>query len=319
MRKEDAAVEQPVIRCHSLTKSFGGKRAVDGLSFTVWSGEVFGLLGPNGAGKTTTVECVEGVQRPDGGTVEVLGMTHGAQSARIKARLGVQLQSTGLFPGLTVRETVDLYRSFFPRALPTAEVLRMLGLTEVQKAYPARLSGGWRQRLTLALALVNDPDVLFLDEPTTGLDPAARREVWNMVRDLRARGKAVLLTTHYMEEAAQLCDRVAVIDHGRMLAEGRPADLVRETFAESAIEFALPEGLNPALLQDLPGTARLVVQDGTCTLYSSRVPETVAGLLQVSREQGFPLERFTVRQASLEDLFLRLTGRRLQAETGGAA
>lgn len=312
-------MNQPVIRCHQLTKSFGDRRAVDGLSFAVARGEVYGLLGPNGAGKTTTVECIEGIQQPDAGVVEVLGMSHATQSSAIKARLGVQLQSTGLFPGLTVRETIDLYRSFFPRALPTAEVLQLLGLNEFQKADPARLSGGWRQRLTLALALVNDPDVIFLDEPTTGLDPAARRDVWDLVRTLQGRGKTVALTTHYMEEAARLCDRVAVIDRGRMLAEGRPDDLVREAFAEAAVEFAAHPGLEPSRLQALPGVTRLVAENGTCTLYSTQIPDMVAGLLELSRKQNFPLERFTVRQATLEDLFLRLTGRRLQAETGGAA
>lgn len=309
----------PVIRCQHLTKRFGEKLAVDGLSFSVAPGEVYGLLGPNGAGKTTTVECIEGIQQPDAGVIEVLGMSHAAQGAAIKARLGVQLQSTGLFPGLSVRETIDLYRSFFPRTLPTAELLRLLGMMEFQKADLAKLSGGWRQRLTLALALVNDPDLIFLDEPTTGLDPAARREVWALVKTLQGQGRTVVLTTHYMEEAAQLCDRVAVIDRGRIVAEGRPADLVREAFAESAIEFAAPEGLEPTRLRELPGVTRLVAENGTCTLYSAQVPETVAGLLQVSREQNFPLERFTVRQATLEDLFLKLTGRRLQAETGGAA
>jgi len=161
--------------------------------------------------------------------------------------------------------------------------------------------------------------VLFLDEPTTGLDPAARREVWDLIRTLQGRGKTVVLTTHYMEEAARLCDRVAVIDAGRMLAEGRPDDLVRRAFAESAIEFAVPPGLDPARLQALPGVTRVAAGAGTCTLYSLGVPDTVASLLQLSGEQGFPLERFTVRQATLEDLFLRLTGRRLQPETGGAA
>lgn len=312
-------MDHPVICCQHLTKRFGSKVAVDGISFAAAPGEVYGLLGPNGAGKTTTVECIEGVQQPDAGAVEVLGMSHTAQSAAIKARLGVQLQTTGLFPGLTVRETIDLYRSFFPRALPTAEVLRLLRLTEFQKADPAKLSGGWRQRLTLALALVNDPELIFLDEPTTGLDPGARREIWDLVKTLQGQGRTVVLTTHYMEEAAYLCDRVAVIDHGRIVAEGRPDELVREAFAESAIEFAAPEDLEPTRLKELPGVTRLVVENGTCTLYSAHVPETVAGLLQVSREQDFPLERFTVRQATLEDLFLKLTGRRLQAETGGAA
>lgn len=304
----------PIVRVENLTKRYGGQTAVDGLSFTVTRGEVYGLLGPNGAGKTTTVECIEGLRQPDGGLVEVLGMTHGTASEQIKARLGVQLQTTGLFPRLTVRESIDLYAAFFPRALPTDAVLRMLGLTERQKADPATLSGGWRQQLTLALALVNDPDLIFLDEPTTGLDPAARREVWELVRSLKAQGKTILLTTHYMEEAAQLCDRVAVIDRGRLLVEGRPAELVRQAFAETAIEFATPDGADPDRLTSLPGVTRVAAEADTTTLYSTQVPDTVAGLLRLSQESGFPLERFAVRQATLEDLFLHLTGRRLQPE-----
>ncbi|HEY8345991.1 MAG TPA: ABC transporter ATP-binding protein [Symbiobacteriaceae bacterium] len=304
-------MNHPAIRVQHLVKCYGNQRAVDGVSFTVAPGEVYGLLGPNGAGKTTTVECIEGLRKPDSGLIEVLGMSHETQSRAIKARLGVQLQSAGLFPRLTVRETIDLYASFFPRTLPTDQVLRLMGLTDLQKADPATLSGGWRQRLTLASALVNDPDLIFLDEPTTGMDPAARRDVWDLIRGLKALGKTIVLTTHYMEEAAQLCDRVAVIDHGRLLAEGRPDDLVRQAFPETAVEFTTPAGVEPACLRELPGVIRLVAEAGTCTLYSIRIPDTVAGLLQLSREASFPLERFTVRQPTLEDLFLRLTGRRL--------
>jgi len=307
-------VTHPIIRVQDLVKRYGDRSAVNGLSFAVKCGEVYGLLGPNGAGKTTTVECIEGLRQPDSGIVEVLGMSHQTATEAIKARVGVQLQSTGLFPRLTVRETIDLYRTFFPRALPTDEVLRLLGLTDRQKADPATLSGGWRQRLTLALALVNEPDLLFLDEPTTGLDPAARRDLWDLVRALKRKGKTIVLTTHYMEEAAQLCDRVAVIDHGQLLAEGRPADLVRQAFAETAIEFATPAEADPNRLKGLAGVTRVVAETETTTLYSTRIPDTVAGLLQLSREASFALERFTVRQATLEDLFLQLTGRRLQAD-----
>ncbi len=302
---------QPAISVQNLTKRYGEQIAVDTLSFEVAPGEVYGMLGPNGAGKTTTVECVEGLRQPDGGTITVLGMQHANQTEAIKARLGVQLQSTGLPSRLTVRETLDLYASFFPKATPTHELMEWLGLTEKQNADPSTLSGGWRQRVTLALALVNDPDVVFLDEPTTGMDPAARRAVWDLVLELKRRGKTVILTTHYMEEAATLCDRVAVVDKGRIIAEGRPADLVREHFAETAIEFSAPAEIAMSDWKALDGVTRVMTETDALTLYSTTVPETVAGLLALSQQRGFALERFTVRQATLEDLFLRLTGRRI--------
>lgn len=302
----------PAILVEGLVKAYGSRRAVDNLSCRVERGEVYGLLGPNGAGKTTTVECMEGLREPDQGSIQILGMRHRDQGTEIKARLGVQLQSTGLFPRLSVRELIDLYAAFFPRSLPTDQLLSLTGLTERQQADPATLSGGWRQRVTLALALVNDPEILFLDEPTTGMDPASRREVWGLIRTLQKQGKTVLLTTHNMEEAAYLCDRVAVIDRGRVIAEGRPHELVRAHFAETAIEFATPDALPVARLQALPGVSRLVTEPASTTLYSTQVPETVAGLLQLSREENLRLDRFTVREATLEDLFLRLTGRRLE-------
>lgn len=301
------------IEVENLRKRYGDHQAVDRLSFTVTAGEVYGLLGPNGAGKTTTVESIVGLRQPDAGTIQVLGLTQGPDAAAIKARLGVQLQSTGLFPKLTVRETINLFATFFPRRLPADHLMDLVGLREKERAMTTALSGGQRQRLTLALALVNDPDVVFLDEPTTGMDPQARRGVWDIVRELQRRGKTVLLTTHYMEEAAQLCSRLAVVDRGRIIAEGNPEDLVRQHFPETAVEFATPTG--PALdrLKELPGVTRLLAENGSTTLFTVGVPETVAGLLDLSRQAGFRLDNFTVRTATLEDLFLRLTGRRIRS------
>jgi len=300
------------IEVQDLHKRYGELRAVDGISFAVSPGEVYGLLGPNGAGKTTAVECVEGLRLPDSGTIRVLGLSHGTDSAAIKARLGVQLQSTGLFPTLTVREIIDLYATFFPRSLKTADLIELVGLNEKARTASQSLSGGQRQRLTLALALVNDPDVIFLDEPTTAMDPAARRAVWDMVLSLKARGKTIVLTTHYMEEAAQLCDRVAVVDKGRFIAEGKPADLVREHFAETAVEFGTPKGVALAQLKEVPGVNRVLTENGSTTLFTTDVPETVSRLLALAQSNGFTLDRFTVRTATLEDLFLRLTGRRIR-------
>ncbi|MGE5674432.1 MAG: ABC transporter ATP-binding protein [Mycobacterium leprae] len=302
------------IEVKDLIKRYGDQTAVDGISFTVQAGEVYGMLGPNGAGKTTTVECVEGLRRPDAGSIRVLGLDPQQDARAIKARLGVQLQSTGLFPKLTVREIIDLYATFFPRAVPTEQLMDLVGLRAKAKSMTTQLSGGQRQKLTLALALVNDPEILFLDEPTTAMDPAARREVWGLVESLKARGKTIILTTHYMEEAATLCDRVAVVDRGRIIAEGRPDDLVRQHFAETAIEFATPQPAVLAELKSLAGVSRVVTENGTAMLFSSNVPETVAGLLALSREAGFRLDRFTVRNATLEDLFLRLTGRKIREQ-----
>ena len=300
------------IEVSNLRKTYGTHTAVDGISFTVAAGEIFGMLGPNGAGKTTTVECIEGLRQPDAGHVQVLGMTHGRQTAEIKARMGVGLQTTGLFPKLTVREIINLYATFFPRSLPTSDLIELVGLKEKVNAYSAQLSGGQKQRLAIALALVNDPDLVFLDEPTTAMDPAARRSVWDLVLDLKARGKTVVLTTHYMEEAAHLCDRVAVVDRGRIIAEGRPDDLVRDHFAETAIEFSTPRGVALDRLMELDGVNRVMEENGSTTLLSTEVPETVAALLAFAKAQQFRLDRFTVRNATLEDLFLRLTGRRIR-------
>lgn len=300
------------IEVRNLRKAYGGQPAVDGLSFTVAVGEVYGMLGPNGAGKTTTVESVEGLRQPDSGEIQVLGMSHGKDTPAIKARIGIGLQTTGLFPKLTVREIINLYASFFPRPLATANLIELVGLKEKGNARSAELSGGQKQRLALALALVGDPDLVFLDEPTTAMDPAARRSVWDLILDLKARGKTVVLTTHYMEEAAYLCDRVAVVDRGRIIAEGRPDDLVREHFSETAIEFSTPKSVALDRFKALAGVSRVLTENGATTLLSTDVPESVAALLAFAKAEAFRLDRFTVRNATLEDLFLRLTGRRIR-------
>lgn len=302
----------PAIEVEGLRKRYGDLSAVDNLSFRVEQGSVYGMLGPNGAGKTTAVECVIGLRQPDEGRIEVLGMAQGKETREIKARLGVQLQTTGLFPKLKVRETLEVYANLFPRSLPLDQVLAMVDLQEKQKAYVSTLSGGQRQRLCLALALVNDPDLIFLDEPTAAMDPASRRSVWEIVKNLRRMGKTILLTTHFMDEAAQLCDRVAVVDHGKIIAEGHPTDLVREHFSETAVEFQAVAGVELRSLEGLSGVARAEEDNGAVTLYSHDVPDTVAALFSFAREQGFRLDRFTVREATLEDLFLRLTGRKIR-------
>ena len=302
-----------VIELSDLRKRYGAAIAVDGISFTVAAGEIFGLLGPNGAGKTTTVECLLGLRKPDGGTLRVLGQERGAESREIRARLGVQLQTTGLLPQLTVREQVALFADLYPHPLPAAGILASVGLEEQARTATRALSGGQKQRLAVALALVGDPDLVFLDEPTTGLDPQARRALWDVVRGLKRAGKTVLLTTHYMEEAEQLCDRVAILDHGRIIELDAPEALINKHFHETAIEFV---ALSPAAGErgaGLPAVANTLCEDGHVTLYSTDVPRTMAGLFDLVAARELAFKDMTVRQATLEDVFLKLTGRRIRS------
>jgi ABC-2 type transport system ATP-binding protein len=306
-------MNQKSITVQDLHKSYGDTAAVAGVSFEVASGEVFGLLGPNGAGKTTTVECLLGLREPDSGNITVLGMEHDTDAREIKERIGAQLQTTGLYPKLTVRELIDLFGSLFPRAHSTESVVEMVGLQEKARTLSKNLSGGQRQRLAVALALVNDPDLIFLDEPTTGLDPQARRGLWDVIRGLQAAGKTVLLTTHYMEEAEQLCDRVAVVDHGRIIALDTPEALINHHFRETAIEFVAVGEPPREALTALPGVTHTLFENGRPTLYSTDVPRTMAGLFDLVTAEELAFKDMTVRQATLEDVFLKLTGRRIRA------
>jgi ABC-2 type transport system ATP-binding protein len=306
-------MNRPTVTVHNLCKRYDDVQAVRRVRFDVAAGEVFGLLGPNGAGKTTTVECILGLTRPDAGQITVLGMQHGNHSQQIRARIGAQLQTTGLYPWLTVRELVELFAQLFPRARPTDEVISLVGLEEKARVRSSALSGGQRQRLAVALALVNDPDLIFLDEPTTGLDPQARRQLWDVIRDLQQAGKTVLLTTHYMDEAEQLCDRVAVLDYGRIIALDTPQALIHQHFQETAIEFAALDETQRGALATLPGVTQTIFTNGRPTLYSTDVPRTMAGLFVLVESGMLAFQDMTVRQASLEDVFLKLTGRRIQA------
>lgn len=301
-----------VIDVRELSKHYGETRAVDRVSFGVHAGEVFGLLGPNGAGKTTAVECIEGLREPDGGSITVLGMRQGADRQRIKGRIGVQLQTTGLYPKLAAREVLSLFASFYPAPLPVEGLIDLVGLREKARTYTKDLSGGQQQRLSLALALVGNPDVVFLDEPTTGLDPQARRSVWDLILDLKRQGKTVVLTTHYMEEAEQLCDRVGVMDHGRIIELDRPSALIARHFKETAIEFAIPPDWPVQRLRQIPGVTNLLSEDGHVVIYSEDVPRTMAGLLELTAARELTLNDMSVRTATLEDVFLKLTGRRIR-------
>jgi ABC-2 type transport system ATP-binding protein len=302
----------PVIRVRGLTKRYGDVQAVAGIDFDVARGEVFGLLGPNGAGKTTTVEILEGLRSPDGGEATVLGQDVAKDADALKPRIGVSLQTAAMYPKLTVLELLDLFRSFYPRSRPTAELVEALGLGERQKARSQELSGGQRQRLAVALALVNDPELVFLDEPTTGLDPAARRALWDLIGGLKADGRTVLLTTHYMEEAEILCDRLAIMDHGRILEMGTVDELVTKRFHERAVRFDRLEGLSTEELAALPAVVE-VKEDATETLlYTRDVGPTIGALLALADARGLEPANLAIRRATLEDVFLDLTGRALR-------
>lgn len=306
-------MNQVSAQVHDLDKWYGDVHAVDGVSFDLRRGEIFGLLGPNGAGKTTTVECILGLRRPDRGSISVLGMEHGAQSPQIKARVGAQLQTTGLYPRLTVHEQVDLFAHLYPRSQSAETVIDMVGLRDKARTQTQDLSGGQGQRLAVALALVNDPDLLFLDEPTTGLDPQARRGLWDILRELKQAGKTLLFTTHYMEEAEQLCDRVAVIDRGQIIALDTPEALINRHFKETALEFVSLGEPPREQLSALPGVTQALFENGRPTLYSADVPRTMAGLFELVASNVLAFKDMTIRQATLEDVFLKLTGRRIRS------
>ena len=295
-----------------LQKSYGELRAVDGLSFTVERGEVFGLLGPNGAGKTTTVEILIGLRERDGGRVQVTGYDPAQEGDAVKAQIGVQLQQTELFPLLSVEEILGLFASFYRDSKPVAELLELVGLEERRKAKYRHLSGGQKQRLSLALTVINDPTLVFLDEPTTGLDPQARRALWDIVEQMRQQGKTVLLTTHYMEEAEVLCQRVAIIDHGKILALGTPRDLVDEFVPERAIEIALADGTDASRLKGLPGVTRVVSENGSAAIFTTNIRETMASLLQEFDRSAESFDSLRIQRGTLEDVFLHLTGRNIR-------
>lgn len=301
------------IEVKDLTKSYGDVKAVDGISFDVRAGEIFGLLGPNGAGKTTTVECLQGLRESDSGEVRLLGVENATQNQAVRARLGIQFQSTGLLPNQKVREQVSLFRNLYPKTLLVDDVLEMVGLVEKASTATKSLSGGQKQRLAVALALVNDPDLIFLDEPTTGLDPQARRNLWEVVLGLKSQGKTILLTTHYMEEAETLCDRVAVMDQGAIIELDAPAELRRRYFKETAIEFQAVNGGVPIGYTGLPGVTEVLRENGHITLYSVDVPRTMAGLFNQGVDQHLHFNGMVIRQATLEDVFLKLTGRRIRS------
>jgi ABC-2 type transport system ATP-binding protein len=301
-----------VIRCSNLVKRYEDVLAVDGISFEVRTGECFGLLGPNGAGKTTTVEIFEGLLEPDSGEVEVLGETWERAGPWLRERIGITLQETRFIDKLTVYETLTLFRSFYREGHDPDEVLKWVELEEKAGAHTGKLSGGQRQRLSVACSLVGRPDLLFLDEPTTGLDPVSRRQIWACVEAFRAGGGSVLLTTHYMEEAHRLCDRVAIIDRGRVIALDTPARLIASLGAEHVVEFKTERLPDIQPIESLPDVRSVRVDGDTVSLTVAEVHRAVPALLLELQRQQLDLTNLVTHHATLEDVFVAMTGRHLE-------
>ncbi|MFH2008010.1 MAG: ABC transporter ATP-binding protein [bacterium] len=303
------------LRCTGLVKRYDDVVAVDGLDLSVKRGECFGLLGPNGAGKTTTVEILEGLIQPNEGEVEVLGQRWGAGAdQRLRERIGIQLQQTDLADKLTVEETIRLFRSFYRQGRSVDEVIELLGLLAKRDARVHKLSGGQKQRLAAACALVGDPELLFLDEPTTGLDPQARHRIWEVVQAFRAKGGSIVLTTHYMEEAAALCDRVAIVDRGKIIAEGSPEALVDSLGAEQIVLLRVDGELDPAALTALPGVSSAEANGDGFRIGVASIGEALPALLAELDRRDVEVLSLTTRQPSLEDVFIERTGRSLRDE-----
>jgi ABC-2 type transport system ATP-binding protein len=311
------------IQCRNLTKRYDGKppvEAVRGLNLVVEEGECFGLLGPNGAGKTTTMEILEGLLDATSGEVQVLGFRWGANDGAIRERIGISLQETRLADKLSVRETVRLFRSFYRDGIEPDEAIRRVSLEEKADSYVVKLSGGQKQRLAVACALVGDPQLLFLDEPTTGLDPQSRRQLWDVIHTFRAGGRTVMLTTHYMDEAQRLCDRVAVVDHGKIIAQGSPAELIAKLGGENLVEFTLAEGapaVAEAELATLASVRSARLHAGVYALAVGQPHIALPALLALLQAKGAALANLTTRHATLEDVFVALTGRHLRDGDNG--
>jgi ABC-2 type transport system ATP-binding protein len=302
----------PIIQVENLVKSYGNVQAVRGVSFSVEEGEVFGLLGPNGAGKTSTVEILEGLRDLDGGRVSVCGLDPRRESQALKHEIGAALQSTSLPDKLRVMEALRLFASFYKRRRNPEELLKRFGLEEKRNAFYSQLSGGQKQRLALAMALVNDPKVLFFDEPTAGLDPQVRREIYDIIEELKHEKKTIVMTTHYIEEAERLCDRVAIVDHGKVVAFGTPRELKTRSGGTTRIEVRLAKPETDGALKNLEGVADARELDGAYVLHSHRPPKTIVDLVKHLEAQGNELVSLEIASPSLEDVFIEMTGRRLR-------
>ena len=302
----------PAIRCRSLVKDYGAVRAVNGLDLQVHAGECFGLLGPNGAGKTTAVEVLEGLLPATSGEVELLGRTWEADADWLRQRLGISLQETNLPDKLTVEETLRLFRSFYPAGPEVQHLLELVLLTDKRRTWFSELSGGQKQRLAVACALVGDPELLFLDEPTTGLDPQSRRQLWGLVERFKAEGRTILLTTHYMEEAQRLCDRVAIIDKGKVIALGTPRGLIQSLGGSDVVEITCDEPADESSMSTLPGVHAVKKRSDGLSLTVEQLHKTLPLLLGHLQKSGRTLTGLSTHHATLEDVFVNLTGRQLR-------
>jgi ABC-2 type transport system ATP-binding protein len=306
---------EPIIQIRGLVKQYEQFRAVDNIDLAVFPNEIFGILGPNGAGKTTTLEMVEGLRSPDAGEIRVAGIDVIRDPVSVKRIIGVQLQTTALFDHLYARELIELFAALSGGDTSSKWVDRLISLVQLEEKAHAKvnqLSGGQQQRLSIALAMVNDPIVIFLDEPTTGLDPQARRNLWDLVRQLRDSGKTVVLTTHYMEEAEILCDRVAVMDHGRIIACDTPLALIQSLGDSAVIRARVEHDLDRSELMQIPGVTDAHVVDGQLEIHTEDVPATLTRLLQLAEQLGIRLDNLSTTSATLEDVFLSYTGRSLR-------
>jgi len=302
----------PILEARDLVKRYGSVEALRGVSFSVLEGEVFGLLGPNGAGKTTTVEILEGLRGADGGTARVCGLDPQRDSVALKHEIGGALQSTALPDKLRVGEALRLFAGFYRRHRNPGELLKRFGLEGKRHAFYGQLSGGQKQRLALAMALVNNPRILFFDEPTAGLDPQARREIYDIIEELRGEKKTIVYTTHYIEEAERLCDRVAVVDQGKVIALGTPRELKERSGNSTRIEVRLAKPAEDEALRGLEGVVDCRLFDGSHVLHSRRPPQTIVALVKYLEAQGNELASLEIAAPSLEDAFIELTGRRLR-------
>jgi len=302
---------EEVVRVANLKKYYGDVKAVDGISFEVFKGEILAILGPNGAGKTTTIEILEGLRNLDSGEIYFFGKKIKRIDEKIKELIGVQLQSSAFLENLTVKETIDFFRGLYRRSLPTAQLIETVSLQDKVRSRVKNLSGGQLQRLALAIALVNDPEIIFLDEPTTGLDPQARNLLWKTILELKGSGKTVILTTHYMEEAEKLADRIIIIDHGKVIAKGTVDQLIRLINKESFIEFTISTSDNKKFL-DTFSEIKQIGENGKYRLPTSNVEKTLVSLLERAKETNVEIDNIVIRRANLEDVFLDLTGHSLR-------
>ncbi len=304
-------MNKKVIEVKNLRKTYGSVVAVDEISFEVYEGEIFGMVGPNGAGKTTTVECVEGLRKPDKGQLKVFGLDPQNDGYSLRNRIGVQLQETALQDHLKVWEALDLFASFYSNPVDWQSLLEKMNLAEKRNTAFNKLSGGQKQRLFIALSLVNNPELVFFDELTTGLDPQARRNMWDLVRDIQKQGKTVVLTTHFMEEAERLCDRVAIVDQGRIVALDTPENLIRDLGAENRVVFTLNGEFEAEKLNELPSVSRVEQNGDRCQVYGND-ERLVVDIVNTLSKNGYPFRDLRTEQPTLEDVFLALTGREMR-------